>query len=97
MQAAILTIQIATWPQQTISSSGEIGTNFFVRILNSKKGKELYYIQAFSRGKVAENIFNLYIKGDYLVIESYLFNNFLKSKYNIIIWIIQEHPIFLPI
>ncbi len=92
MQTNILTIQISTKPQR--HTTHDFST-FFVKILNATKGKPYYYMKAFAWGDSGRNINNLYRKGDYMIIESYMqYTPLTKAS---ILVVTREHPIFLSI
>nr|YP_009312874.1 Hypothetical protein ycf41 [Helminthora furcellata]SCW21128.1 Hypothetical protein ycf41 [Helminthora furcellata]SCW23988.1 Hypothetical protein ycf41 [Helminthora furcellata] len=89
MQTYILTIQMSTVPKQDLHNN--IST-LFVKVLNTIKGKSYYYIKAIAEGRVGRNITDLYCKGDYIIVESYI-----KYDANIeanVLVITGEYPIF---
>nr|YP_009315737.1 Hypothetical protein ycf41 [Trichogloeopsis pedicellata]SCW24395.1 Hypothetical protein ycf41 [Trichogloeopsis pedicellata] len=90
MQTTILTIQISTFPKINPIKNEII---IFIKILNASKGLPYYYIKAKASGETGRNIANLYTKGDYIIVESYLKYDY-KQRFNILV-ITREHPIFL--
>nr|YP_010873161.1 hypothetical protein ycf41 [Nemalion vermiculare]WGV34450.1 hypothetical protein ycf41 [Nemalion vermiculare] len=96
MQHCVLTVQIITWPKKTVVSSKEIKSHFFVKLPNAKQGEEYYYLNAISKGRVAENIYNSYEKGDYLLIEGYILNSVTSITSSLSLLVSKEHPVFLP-
>nr|YP_009314716.1 Hypothetical protein ycf41 [Neoizziella asiatica]SCW23171.1 Hypothetical protein ycf41 [Neoizziella asiatica] len=90
MQNCILTIQISTKPKRNTKHNF---STFFVKILNATKGKSYYYMKAFAWGDPGRNIHNLYRKGDYMIIESYIIYKPVVRT-NILV-VTREHPIFL--
>ena len=90
MQIYILTIQISTIPQRNAQQNY---STFFVKILNAAQGEPYYYMKAIAWGDPGRNIYNLYRKGDYMIIESYIsYKHLLKTN---ILVVTREHPIFL--
>nr|YP_009315126.1 Hypothetical protein ycf41 [Titanophycus setchellii]SCW23581.1 Hypothetical protein ycf41 [Titanophycus setchellii] len=90
MQIYILTIQISTTPKRDIAQNF---STFFVKILNATKGEPYYYMKAVAWGDAGRNIHNLYRKGDYMIIESYIiYKHMIKTN---ILVVTREHPIFL--
>lgn len=67
---------------------------FFIALPNRKKGSLVYYICVKAKGKLASKIFDLYLKGDLVIVQGhvsirlvkqYIRDRKLKEKKNLII------------
>lgn len=71
----------------------------YMSTLNNKKGLITYFIQAKSKGKLGLKIFDLYKKGDFVLIEGSVNIKYKKKKVKnkkiIIINIKQIHPAYI--
>lgn len=96
MNKCFFAAQIATWPQKSISHSGQNFTKLLIRLPNPKKGQAHFYINASAIGEVGTSLCKWYNKGDYLIFEGYLqMKKYYKRKNQPELIIIRDYPVYL--
>nr|YP_009541577.1 putative single-stranded DNA binding protein [Synarthrophyton chejuense]AYR05586.1 putative single-stranded DNA binding protein [Synarthrophyton chejuense] len=89
MNTCFITARILNKPQRFLRD-GRYITSFYVGFPN--KPNLLSFAEAIAYGKISQNIFDLYFKGDYVIIEGKLIIMNTSGDKNLIINIIKLHP-----
>nr|YP_009315330.1 Hypothetical protein ycf41 [Yamadaella caenomyce]SCW23785.1 Hypothetical protein ycf41 [Yamadaella caenomyce] len=92
MQSNLITVQLASWPKIVCLTKHQNSISFFVKLPNRKQGKPYYYMKALATGQTGKDIYDLYRKGDYIIVEVYMTS--IQSKSISELLVIREYPIF---
>ena len=80
MNICFLTVKITESPKKLLTTNKE---HTELNICFPKIKNNLFYTKAKAKGKVGEELFNLYVKGDYIIIECQLLRKKDSLKQNI--------------
>nr|YP_009293849.1 putative single-stranded DNA binding protein [Ahnfeltia plicata]AOM65537.1 putative single-stranded DNA binding protein [Ahnfeltia plicata]UAT97257.1 putative single-stranded DNA binding protein [Ahnfeltia plicata]UAT97462.1 putative single-stranded DNA binding protein [Ahnfeltia plicata] len=99
MNICFLTGKIVQSPKQLLYQ-GNYSTKLSIILPNNKRGLFLQYVTGLAKGKVGQDIFELYSLGDYIILEGSLSlqeNKDLNSGFNksILVNIYRLHPAHL--